>query len=99
MNQRVDTTSQPASRSKKIPQAAKADAAPKIATRTKKTNVTSAPTTAVTTANTSPISTDERSRLIAEAAYYLAEKRGFSAGNELEDWLVAEREVNAKYPA
>jgi hypothetical protein len=37
--------------------------------------------------------------LIAEAAYYLAEKRGFSAGNELEDWLVAEREVNAKYPA
>ncbi|QJD28591.1 DUF2934 domain-containing protein [Methylococcus geothermalis] len=31
--------------------------------------------------------------LIAEAAYYRAEKRGFAGGGELEDWLEAEKEV------
>lgn len=33
---------------------------------------------------------------IAEAAYFLSEKRGFAVGYELEDWLEAEREVLAK---
>lgn len=32
-------------------------------------------------------------REIAEAAYYLAEKRGFSGGYALEDWLAAEKQV------
>jgi hypothetical protein len=32
---------------------------------------------------------------IAEAAYYLAEQRGFVPGHELEDWLAAEREILA----
>jgi len=32
---------------------------------------------------------------IAEAAYSRAEKRGFEAGHELEDWLEAELEVEA----
>lgn len=32
---------------------------------------------------------------ICKAAYYLSEKRGFQAGSELEDWLEAERLVNA----
>ena len=32
----------------------------------------------------------ERARMIAEAAYYRAEKRGFKPGGELEDWLGAE---------
>jgi hypothetical protein len=31
--------------------------------------------------------------LIAERAYYRAERRGFTAGHELDDWLAAEREV------
>jgi hypothetical protein len=31
--------------------------------------------------------------MIAEAAYYRAERRGFLPGFELEDWLVAEREL------
>lgn len=38
----------------------------------------------------------ERDRLIAEAAYYIAEGRGFSPGNELNDWLEAEREVDIR---
>lgn len=39
------------------------------------------------------ISPDERQRLIAEAAYYIAERRGFAAGCELDDWLQAEAEI------
>jgi len=31
-----------------------------------------------------------RQRLIAEAAYYRAERRNFEPGHELEDWLEAE---------
>lgn len=35
-----------------------------------------------------------RHRRIAIAAYYRAESRGFTPGGEVEDWLVAEREVD-----
>jgi hypothetical protein len=31
--------------------------------------------------------------MISEAAYYLAEKRGFTGENALDDWLAAERQV------
>ncbi len=34
--------------------------------------------------------------LVAIAAYYRAERRGFAPGGELEDWLDAEREVAAR---
>ncbi|MDY6943601.1 MAG: DUF2934 domain-containing protein [Pseudomonadota bacterium] len=37
----------------------------------------------------------ERERMIAEAAYYLAEQRGFVQGTELDDWLNAESAVEA----
>ena len=30
---------------------------------------------------------------IAEAAYYRAERRGFAPGQEVEDWLAAEKEI------
>jgi hypothetical protein len=30
---------------------------------------------------------------VAEAAYYLAERRGFQPGHEHEDWLEAEKQV------
>jgi DUF2934 family protein len=35
-----------------------------------------------------------RQALIATAAYYRAEKRGFQPGHELQDWLAAEREID-----
>jgi len=35
-----------------------------------------------------------REALIATAAYYRAEKRGFASGYEDEDWLAAEREID-----
>ena len=34
---------------------------------------------------------------IATAAYYKAERRGFVPGHELDDWLVAEREVRRPF--
>ena len=39
---------------------------------------------------------EQRMALIAETAYFLAEKRGFAAGRELDDWVAAEAEVDAK---
>lgn len=41
-------------------------------------------------------SSDERQRMIAVLAYQMAEHRGFVPGNELNDWLVAEAEVDAR---
>lgn len=32
--------------------------------------------------------------MVAEAAYYKAEKRGFVPGYEMQDWLEAEQEVS-----
>lgn len=39
---------------------------------------------------------EQRAALIAEAAYFRAEKRGFASGHETSDWLAAEREVDSK---
>lgn len=44
-----------------------------------------------------PVTPLERWRMIAEAAYYRAEKRGFFGGNPMEDWAAAEREIDAQY--
>lgn len=39
---------------------------------------------------------EQREQLIKEAAYHHAESRGFEQGRELEDWLAAEAEVDAR---
>jgi hypothetical protein len=36
---------------------------------------------------------------VAEAAYFIAEKRGFGPGHELEDWLAAQAEIEGTCPA
>lgn len=41
------------------------------------------------------VSEVDRQALVAKAAYFRAEGRGFAAGHELEDWLAAEAEVGA----
>jgi hypothetical protein len=41
------------------------------------------------------IDQDLRRELIAQAAYYRAERRGFQPGNEADDWLAAEGEIDA----
>lgn len=45
------------------------------------------------------ITTDERRRRIEQAAYRRAEERGFNSGDPMEDWLVAEREINRQLPS
>jgi len=40
------------------------------------------------------LSAEERYRMIAEAAYFRAEARGFQGGDPLEDWLAAEAEID-----
>jgi hypothetical protein len=34
-------------------------------------------------------------RMIAEAAYFVAERRGFAPGYAIDDWLQAEQEIEA----
>jgi hypothetical protein len=47
--------------------------------------------------NLSPfVGPEHRAALIAQAAFFRAEKRGFSPGHETEDWLAAESEVDAE---
>jgi Protein of unknown function (DUF2934) len=41
------------------------------------------------------VSEETRRAMIAESAYLRAERRGFAPGGELEDWMAAEREVDA----
>lgn len=43
--------------------------------------------------STTGISPEEFQQMVASAAYFRAEKRGFTAGHELEDWLEAETEI------
>ena len=40
----------------------------------------------------------EQAEQIAERAYELARRRGFTPGHELDDWLQAEREIEAGAP-
>jgi hypothetical protein len=42
---------------------------------------------------------DRRRQLIAIQAYFLAERRGFAAGQEVEDWIAAEVVVDLLDPA
>jgi len=43
---------------------------------------------------TGSVSPEQRWKMIAEAAYHRAEKRGFESGHELEDWTAAEKEID-----
>lgn len=40
------------------------------------------------------VTPEERHRMIAETAYFLAQERGFAGGDPVADWLEAERRVD-----
>jgi hypothetical protein len=40
------------------------------------------------------ISREERHRMIAETAYFMAQERGFTGGDPVADWIEAERRVD-----
>ena len=42
------------------------------------------------------VSSGQRRQMIAEAAYFRAEQRGFNGGDPVEDWMAAEAEVDAR---
>jgi Protein of unknown function (DUF2934) len=45
-------------------------------------------------ADAGAVSPEARHQMIAVAAYYVAERRGFCPGYEIEDWLAAQAEVD-----
>jgi hypothetical protein len=45
------------------------------------------------------ITAEQRYRMIAEAAYYIAEKRGFAPGDPSRDWADAEAQIRAMFSA
>ena len=46
-----------------------------------------------------PASAEERQQMIAEAAYFLSQGRNFEPGQELEDWLAAEAQIDNRLRA
>ncbi len=44
-------------------------------------------------------SPSEREQMVAVAAYFLAEQRGFAPGGEAADWRAAERQIDAMLAA
>lgn len=58
---------------------------------------TNKPAHTITTGREAPPASgfaQERHRLIAEAAYYRAQARGFAPGGEMDDWIQAEAEID-----
>ncbi len=51
---------------------------------------------AATPVNPTPVDSELRRQMVAAAAYFLAERRGFEAGHDLEDWLAAEAMVDSR---
>lgn len=77
-------------RRKTVPKRAAATATPTPAAVTAATvkNVSDAP-------SRRPVSAAERARMIAEAAYFRAQRRGFGNGDPVRDWAEAEAEIDA----
>ena len=44
------------------------------------------------------VTPEDRQRMIAEAAYYRAQQRGFSEGDPVDDWQQAEQEIDNALP-
>jgi hypothetical protein len=45
--------------------------------------------------HTAPVAAQAHHEVIETAAYYLAERRGFAPGSELDDWLTAEASIRS----
>jgi hypothetical protein len=64
-------------------------------TNTKTSTKVSAKASAKSKSKPSNITPEQLAHMIAEAAYYQAEKRGF-LGDPQQDWLAAEKEINQR---
>ncbi len=80
------TTTRPSGRRRPVPaasEAARKTAPGIIAERT------------LETTRSEIVEPERKWQMIAEAAYYRAEQRGFAPGGELQDWLEAEAQMEA----
>ena len=71
-------------------------------TTAKKTTVTTKKSTKSASAKPEtllPVTDEVRYRMITEAAYLIAEQRGFEGGHEMDDWLKAEAEIDSRFAA
>lgn len=50
--------------------------------------------TAKTSAKVDDVNNIDQHAMVAREAYLLAEKRGFNGGDQVQDWLEAEKKVN-----
>jgi len=79
----------------KVPVKSRAKAAAKAPAKVKVTK----PKPAVRTDVETSLTESDRMRMVELAAFFRAERRGFVAGFEVEDWLAAEAEIAAQIPA
>ena len=83
-------TKKPKAAVAKAPIAAKISASKPVATKIS----TSKQAVAAPVAK-APVTPEERYKMIAAAAYSKAEQRGFASGYALNDWIAAEKEIDA----
>lgn len=68
---------------------------PAIAKSTAKKSVPAKAKASVTPGATRPaVTVEQRHNYIEVAAFYVAQRRGFAPGNPVDDWAMAEREVD-----
>jgi hypothetical protein len=62
---------------------------------TKKKTAAKKKASAKAAAGTKIISNEQRYRMVSEAAYHLSEKQGFQPGRDMDNWLIAEQQIEA----
>jgi hypothetical protein len=76
------------------PKAAKTPATPKAAAVKKAVAPATKPAAAAKAKGAANLTPEQRRFYVEIAAYYIAERRGFRGGSELEDWTQAEAEID-----
>lgn len=92
---KAETTKDATAKPRKTPSKDATTKAAATKTRTAKVKVSTTETESTPSIHSDSTSREER---IAEVAYYLAEKRGFAPGHELQDWAEAEFIIQIEFP-
>lgn len=92
------TTTKTAASSKTAKPAAKKTATKPAAAKSASKSATTAKSGTKTTRSrkksASPVTAEQRYRMISEAAYLIAESHGFDSARSLDDWLQAEAQID-----
>lgn len=90
----VEPVATPAVASKTKAAAVKPAAEPKAAVAKPAAKKASAVKLKPSTAPAPVLTTEQRNHYVSVAAFYIAERRGFTLGNPADDWMAAEAEVD-----